>query len=450
MLAEQQDVEAQCERRAHTALAHRLLVVEIRHGGDVEAAVEAARQLDGATGDHAEVGGEGAAIGGDACAGEVLAEVRAADADAHAEREPRYVPDVGAAQLRSKLRSRGAQIAIGKVAAAIPDARRDGHEAQIDRGAGERAATRRAAAPESGANRIAGLRAERRARRFAALADQARVGDALEILDADRALLAGGDGDAALEQRLGAAPAHEVAPGLHAEPAHAIVGADLGDDRALGVVGDQQVARALGEAELGAAIAGPRERGQHDLGVAGELVVERRVLRAAERAARRAQRVVVGVAIGLGDRDRAVAVEVGGAEQARDQIVGEERAAQRVGLLRVLARRARGPEHDAVARHLGIERDLEPGLDRAALDPGQRAGAARVEDQHAQGGGRAAHQLLELREIERAAPEVERAGVGVAGVIDDELGLRGLAAQAIVERDQRAPHGVGVLAAQQY
>src|SRR5690242_8378274 len=56
-----------------------------------------------------------------------------------------------------------------------------------------------------------------------------------------------------------------------------------------------------------------------------------------------------------------------------------------------------------------------------------------------------AHELLELGQLERGAAEVERAGVGMARVVHNEHGgIGALPADAVVDRDQRGAHGLGV------
>ncbi len=145
------------------------------------------------------------------------------------------------------------------------------------------------------------------------------------------------------------------------------------------------------------------ERGQDQISRAAQVVLEGGVLGAGEGPARGAERGLVGVAVGLVERHLAVAVLVRGAEQAREERVGEEAALELVGLLAVLRGRAGGEEHRTLAGHPLVELDVEGRDGRAALHPGQRPGAAGVEHQQPECRGRPAHQLLQLGELEAAS-----------------------------------------------
>src|SRR5207249_4956478 len=79
-----------------------------------------------------------------------------------------------------------------------------------------------------------------------------------------------------------------------------------------------------------------------------------------------------------------------------------------VGFLAVLGGRAGGEEDRALARHPLAQVDVERRDRRASLDPGERAGTASVEDQEAEGRRRAAHQLLQLGQLERGLSQVQR------------------------------------------
>jgi hypothetical protein len=131
--------------------------------------------------------------------------------------------------------------------------------------------------------------------------------------------------------------------------------------------------------------------------------------------------------------------------------VGEERAGELIGFLRVLAGGARGQHDHAFAGRLFHRRECDRRTGIATLDAGDRAGATRIDQQHADRRRRATHQCLELAQLEARAAEVQCIGVAVAGVVDDQHGLAtGALARtdALVRRDQRAAHLVGGLAAQ--
>jgi hypothetical protein len=173
-----------------------------------------------------------------------------------------------------------------------------------------------------------------------------------------------------------------------------------------------------------------------------EIEPKRRVLSAIQRLTARLQCVLIGIRIHLLERHRPVLIAVGGTPQARHEVVGEERALQRVGLLSVFVFRAGGEERDAFTVERGLERDHEGGDRVPAFHARERARAAGVHDQDAEVGGRALHEALQERELQRIVAQVQRLGVGVARVIDEEHGVaaRALGADSRVERDQHALH----------
>jgi hypothetical protein len=171
------------------------------------------------------------------------------------------------------------------------------------------------------------------------------------------------------------------------------------------------------------------------------------VLRAGERAARRDDRLIAGVAEHLRHGDHAIAILVGGAAQPRQQVMREERAAEPLGLLGVLGQRAGGQHDHALAGERRGERERRG---PAALDAGDRAGATGVDDEDPHGRGRAADQRRELAERQRGGAEVERIGVAVARVVDQQHrpGAVQRGADPLVDRDHGAARLRGGPAAQ--
>lgn len=76
----------------------------------------------------------------------------------------------------------------------------------------------------------------------------------------------------------------------------------------------------------------------------------------------------------------------------------------------------------------------------------QRARAAGVEHENTERRGGASHQQLQLLQRKHGVAEVERAGIGVSRVVDEEDRLVAGAADAIVDGDERASHDVRALA----
>lgn len=87
---------------------------------------------------------------------------------------------------------------------------------------------------------------------------------------------------------------------------------------------------------------------------------------------------------------------------------------------------------------LAVDDDVERLAQPAALDPRQRARAAGVDDEDARAGRRSGDELAQLGEREARAREVERLGVGVAAVEDEQQRLLVELSEARVQRDERA------------
>ena len=112
-----------------------------------------------------------------------------------------------------------------------------------------------------------------------------------------------------------------------------------------------------------------------------------------------------------------IAVFVGGAAQARDQVVGEHRAGDRARLLRQLVGARRAQHHQP--RELRCEDvDLEL-VDRRAAFARDRAGLARVDHRELDRRRQRAQRVLQLAMREWLAAQVEVRIVGVARVVDE-------------------------------
>src|SRR6185437_1464655 len=85
---------------------------------------------------------------------------------------------------------------------------------------------------------------------------------------------------------------------------------------------------------------------------APELEVEARVLGYGGEAGAVADRSLLGVVEGLLEGDVAIARAVGGAQEAGHEVVGEERSAEGLRLVRVLQAGAGGDQRGALGRHV--------------------------------------------------------------------------------------------------
>ncbi len=183
--------------------------------------------------------------------------------------------------------------------------------------------------------------------------------------------------------------------------------------------------------------------GDRHVAVAGEVGLERDVLTANLRLRRRHQRSSIRVTIRFVERHAAVAVAVGSAAQAHDEVVREVARVKLVGLLRELLRRARCHDGDALGREArnGVERKVRRGL--GALRTRELSRLTRVEHDQRERARQLAKLFTQRRDRKLLASEAERVGLRVARVIEDEHGLLALGAmRAELGRDlfDRAQH----------
>jgi len=131
------------------------------------------------------------------------------------------------------------------------------------------------------------------------------------------------------------------------------------------------------------------------------------------------QRLVEGELVGLVQRDLAVVGDVGGPPQAGGQVVGEEAAAEGLGFLGDLVRRARCEEGVTphVRRLVGKERRAA----LPALEAGDGPRGARIENRDPDVRGDGVH-LVPQRAVRVAVVSEEQALlVGVARVVEEKL-----------------------------
>src|SRR5690606_31731337 len=231
-----------------------------------------------------------------------------------------------------------------------------------------------------------------------ALADPSCVFDALEstildVGDPKRCNL-----DRALEEVIRGASADEVRARFDEERPPESGGSDLTDDGSARVVAKHDVAAVAWKHERAGAF--DAEPGQRDPSLPAEVELEMRMLRAVLGATRRADRRRVGVVVRFADGDDAITVRIGGAAQARDEVMREERAADLVGFLGLFVRGAGRHEHHAFARELLVEAEGERRDAARSFGPRQRARAARVEDQQTKRRRGPAHEATHAVEVE--------------------------------------------------
>ena len=155
---------------------------------------------------------------------------------------------------------------------------------------------------------------------------------------------------------------------------------------------DDQLLRAVADEEPAVQLLAEHQRrrrladvGHDDVAGAGQVDVVGRMLRAAARIDRAAERLVERELVRLVERDLAVAGEIGRAAEPGDQVVREVRGADAIRFLRRLGFGARRQER--VAAHVGGLVDEERRARLAALDARERARRARVEHRDADVGG---------------------------------------------------------------
>ena len=188
----------------------------------------------------------------------------------------------------------------------------------------------------------------------------------------------------------------------------------------------------VGVADEAASLEGLREHepgrrlahvGHHHVPGARELDVVRRVLGTAARVGRAPERLVEGELVGLVEGDLALAGDVRRAPQPGDQVVGEEAAAEALGLLGDLVGRARREKR--VSPHVGGLVGEKRGPPLSALEAGDGARGAGVEHGDAHVGGHRVHLVAQRSVRVAVVPEEEPLLVGVTRVVEEELGPPG-------------------------
>jgi hypothetical protein len=135
-----------------------------------------------------------------------------------------------------------------------------------------------------------------------------------------------------------AAAGDVIMPGRQGQPCARFVGGQLGYRRGqnASIPRLHDIAAGLGKLKDSHARIVPAWTGQYEIVPAAEHELKGRRLLASWTAHRRCPSLRRRECIQLGKRHRPIAILVGGAEQARVQVVGEERPAQRNRFLRVL------------------------------------------------------------------------------------------------------------------
>ena len=262
----------------------------------------------------------------------------------------------------------------------------------------------------------------------------------MELRLVERGELAARDVDLADAQAIREPPLHAVAAGRERDaPIGVRVLDHLGGDEASRV--HEEIDTARGRAREIKSLVTPADVGQHQVAVAGEVVAEGRMLRAGGAVRGVGDRAVVGVGVGLEQRDAAVAGAIRAAQQAARQVVREVAAADQVRLLRILVGGARGQDHQALGVARALRLDLERRRLARALGAGEHARAAGVEDADAHVGGRLRQAVLQRLERQLRVAQAERAVLGVAGEIDEQrhvLAALGGVARAPLHLAERA------------
>ena len=182
---------------------------------------------------------------------------------------------------------------------------------------------------------------------------------------------------------------------------------------------------------------GERRPGQHHVAFPFERRLQRGVLRPHRRGRRAGERSVVGVAVGLVEADLAVLIGVAGPAQRQQQVVGEVRRGQLVGLLTQLVGGAGGHHRHPGRVEAGHRVEGEVRRRFCSLDAREGAALAGVDDDHGERARQAEDLLAELGERQLLASERDGIRAGVPRVIEDELGLfpaRGPLLQPLAQR----------------
>ena len=167
-----------------------------------------------------------------------------------------------------------------------------------------------------------------------------------------------------------------------------------------------------------------RHLGEHDVLTPAQLHVEARMLRGGGHPRAVAHGALLRVLEDLLERDVAIAALVGGAEEPCRDVVREEGALHRAGLVRVLEARARGEERGAFGGDVHEVDGVERRSHSEALRVRPTSAAARVEDgdAHARRGARDA--VAKVGEGEGLTVRKHLLAVGVARIVEDEQRVR--------------------------
>ena len=240
---------------------------------------------------------------------------------------------------------------------------------------------------------------------------QPRVGDLDRVV---------GDAEVAEQERVAVALLHQITAGRKREPA--LVSARLGDfgDGLARAVEDDVDAFVGGGKDEPAARRG--ELGEDDVARAAEIVQIDGMLRARARVGRLADGARVGIRVGFGESDLAVAARVGVAEKTGGEIVREKGSADLVRFLRLLVGARRG-DQDQPARPrrsrlhlLHVERWRRPD----ALAAHDHARLAGIEQADANVRRRVFERVAQLAQGHARVAQAQVAVLGVARVVDEE------------------------------
>ncbi len=163
------------------------------------------------------------------------------------------------------------------------------------------------------------------------------------------------------------------------------------------------------------------------------------MLRPGNRDVRGRERARRGISERFAQAHLSVAVLVSGAQHGRGEVVGEERRAQLIRLLRVLARRARGQDRDTLGRYRRLHHDRKHRAAPAALDAGQGARATRIEHEDPRACAGADDAIAERGEGKAGPVDVERFTVGVPRVVDEQQRLWIAVVEPRFDRIERGP-----------
>ncbi len=417
-------------------------------GVDVPARFEAEAETGGkgdlGARDRADVASEGLSRRRLAIGDEVLPGGIEAAAEAKPQRGGSKVEHAQRRDLPTGQGGLGAQVVIGRDGATVPSPGEDTEPGQVgaqSQGAEPGDAERLVERPVDTA---AGHHPDRRVERLCLAAPgRLAVGQRTKAGPGEERVLAAADDHAALVDPVGQAAPHPVLA-LRQGEAPTRRHLHLGHQACLREVEEHVDARVLEQQSTGAP--GPRERGEHEVGLPLEVEGEGWVLHHG-RAAGGGHRPALRVAPGLLQGHAGVAGAVGRARQAREEMVREDAALETLGFLGILARAGRGDHREAFHQPLAARRDGEGRGGCGALCAQDVARLAGVDDEEAKVGGERRHRLAQLPGGQLGAQKVKCLAVGVAAVVDDHhRALAGprLATQPITELVEDLAHVVAV------